>query len=196
MRSGIFTSGRTGEACDDMSFIASIGLRKRIEQNRTRLYRMAYAWCYDAATADDLVQECLTRALQNLGKLRDHDRLEVWLYSILNNCWREHLRRRRPNDEFDEEKFVCDNCPETQSYQQEIVQRVRGAIACLPMGQRKVVTLVDLEGFSYAEVAGILEIPIGTVMSRLSRARTELQKRLADISPAQQEATPRLRRVK
>ncbi|MCK9530240.1 MAG: sigma-70 family RNA polymerase sigma factor [Gammaproteobacteria bacterium] len=178
-----------------MTLIATIGLRKRVEQNRTRLYRMAYAWCYDPATADDLVQECLTRALQNLGKLRDSERLEVWLYSILNNCWREHLRRRRPNEEFDEEQFVCENCPETQSYQQEIVQRVRDAIACLPMGQRKVVTLVDLEGFSYAEVAGILEIPIGTVMSRLSRARTELQRRLADLAE-HGESAPRLRRVK
>ncbi len=143
---------------------------------------MAYAWCCEPALADDLAQECLTRALQHSHQLRDHDRLECWLYTILNNCWREHLRRRRPEAEFDEEEYVCSSCPETDSYQQQVVDRVRAAVASLPMGQRKVVTLVDLEGFAYAEVASILEIPIGTVMSRLSRARQALQSRLADMA--------------
>jgi len=177
-----------------MTISAIFGLRKQVEANRPRLYRMAYAWCYDRAVADDLAQECLARALKNLGSLRDHERLEPWLYSILNNCWREHLRRKRPDVELDEEQFVCDDCPETLSYQQQVVERVRDAVACLPLGQRQVVTLVDLEGFAYAQVASILDIPIGTVMSRLSRARAELAKKLADLGARQEE--PRLRRVK
>jgi RNA polymerase sigma-70 factor (ECF subfamily) len=177
-----------------MSIVATFGLRKQVEANRTRLYRMAYAWCYDPAVADDLAQECLMRALKNLGSLRDHERLEPWLYSILNNCGREHLRRKRPEVELDEEQFVCEDCPETRSYQQQVVERVRSAVACLPLGQRQVVTLVDLEGFAYAQVAAILEIPIGTVMSRLSRARRELAVHLADLGSRNEE--PRLRRVK
>ena len=62
------------------------------------------------------------------------------------------------------------------------MERVRGAVAGLPAAQRQVLTLVDLKGFSYAETAGVLEIPIGTVMSRLSRARQQLKARL-DVRP-------------
>ena len=72
---------------------------------------------------------------------------------------------------------------------------MRAAVARLPQGQRQVLTLVDLEEFSYAEVAGILEIPVGTVMSRLSRARASLKITL-DAAAAQSLAQPLLRRVK
>jgi RNA polymerase sigma-70 factor (ECF subfamily) len=71
------------------------------------------------------------------------------------------------------------------------VRRVRLAVAELPAGQREVVTLVDLEEFSYAEVATILEIPIGTVMSRLSRARLSLREKLREQPAASQLAEPR-----
>lgn len=161
----------------------SRGFRKRLEDSRQRLYRMALAWSGDAMLADDLAQETLTKALQKAHQLREDEKLECWLYSILNNAWREHLRRRRPMSELDEEQFVCEDCPETRGNADQIVDRVRAAIARLPVGQREVVTLVDLEGFAYAEVAKILEIPIGTVMSRLSRARRALQSALIDMQP-------------
>jgi len=91
-------------------------------------------------------------------------------------------------DELDESELSSDNCPEGDCLQNEIVKRVRLAVACLPAGQREVVTLVDLEEFSYAEVAAVLDIPIGTVMSRLSRARVALREALKE-QPAEQ-ATP------
>jgi putative ABC transport system permease protein len=103
------------------------------------------------------------------------------MYSIMNNCWRHYLRRRCPDCELDEEQLAADSDPEHLSGQQEIVAHVRTAIARLPVGQREVLTLVDLEGFAYQEVADILEIPIGTVMSRLSRARGFLQTALRSL---------------
>lgn len=177
-----------------MKLFEKLCFKKELGTHRKRLYRMAVAWCGDPMVADDLVQETLTRALQKIDTLRDYSRLECWLYSILNNCWREHLRRRRPTVDLDEEQFVCEDCPETVSHSTQIVHRVRHAISQLPIGQRKVITLVDLEGCAYAEVASILDIPIGTVMSRLSRARKQLQTTLADIHEA--EPRTRLRRVK
>jgi RNA polymerase sigma-70 factor (ECF subfamily) len=112
------------------------------------------------------------------------------------NCWRDHLRALRPMtdvDALDEECFCCDETPDAAYDRRETVNRVRAAVARLPVGQRQVVTLVDLEEFSYAEVAATLGIPIGTVMSRLCRARLALrdQLRQPDVVPF-----PRLRSAK
>lgn len=159
--------------------------RARLESNRRRLYRMAYAWCHDAHLADDLVQEAIVNALRHSSKLRDFEALDGWLFTILANCWKSHLRSRKVGDEFDEENFhSSDLDPEQLTARDQIVARVQQAIARLPVGQRQVVTLVDLEGFSYAEVATILEVPIGTVMSRLCRARQTLRELLASGNSA------------
>jgi RNA polymerase sigma-70 factor (ECF subfamily) len=97
--------------------------------------------------------------------------------------------------EIDEFHLVSDGTPEAECLQSEVVRRVRQAVAALPVAQREVVTLVDLEEFSYAEVAAILEIPLGTVMSRLSRARGTLKESLREHN-ACGVPTPRIARVK
>ena len=149
-------------------------MRSRIAASRERLYRVALAWCGDDMLADDLVQETLSLALQKVHQLRDHERLNAWLYSILNNRWKQYLRSRRPHEDLDDDR-VCDKPgPDTLVDRFEIVSRVRMAVAALPLEQRRVPALVDLEGFSYNDVAEILEIPAGTVMSRLHRARKGL----------------------
>ncbi len=153
-------------------------LRRRLEELRPRLYRLAYAWCHDAALADDLAQEALIKALARSEQLRDVQALESWLFSILNNCWRDHLRARREFvdvDDLDEAIVDEDPLPEQRYASRQTIQRVRQAIAGLPLGQRQVVTLVDIEECGYAEVAAILAVPVGTVMSRLARARQALK---------------------
>ena len=108
---------------------------------------------------------------------------EAWLYSILANCYRDHFRRHRASEEIDNNTLIYESTPEKESSEQEIVLKVRAAIAKLSEGQRQVVTLVDIQGLSYMEVAQILNVPIGTVMSRLCRARYALKDLLADLSP-------------
>lgn len=171
------------------------GLRQRIAASRDRLFRVALAWSGDAMVADDLVQETLETALDKAQQLRDPERLYAWMYSIMNNCWRHYLRRQRPECELDEMQFASDSDPEQLSDQHAAILQVRAAIARLPVGQREVLTLVDLEGFAYQEVADILEIPIGTVMSRLSRARGFLQVALQNLRQEPGIAAARLRRV-
>lgn len=149
--------------------------RATLEQSRARLYRMAYAWCHSAALADDLVQEALTKAIQKSSQLRDHQARDAWLFSILTNCYRDHFRRQRDMEDIDGMDLPHDCTPESENSVQQIVSKVRAAITKLPQGQRQVITLVDLEGFSYMEVATILGIPIGTVMSRLCRARAAMK---------------------
>lgn len=174
--------------------------RNQLEQSRTKLYRVAYSWCHNAALADDLAQETLSKALKNSGQLRDPELLNSWLFRILHNCWYDHFRQDREMVDIDEvEDFHCvaAGTPEDAHARKQVVDRVRDAVAKLPLGQRQVLTLVDLEEFSYAEVASILGLPAGTVMSRLCRARRTLKELLQELAPSEQarQITP-LRRVK
>lgn len=183
-----------------MSLISQIcaksGLRKEIAASRIRLYRVALAWCGDRMLADDLVQETLSLGLQKAHQLRDRERLNAWLYSILNNCWKQHLRSYRPHEDLDADRASDELEPDSAAGQMEIVARVRCAVARLPLEQRKVLALVDLEGFAYSDVANILEIPIGTVMSRLYRARKSLISLLEDDSREPSGQVTSIRRVK
>ncbi len=156
-------------------------LCRQIETLRPRLYRMAYAWCHDADLAEDLTQEAITKALARCGQLREIESLGAWLFAILNNCWRDHLRTRQELSDIDElDDVVLDLAPGPEGLYEsrQTTDRVRAAVASLPIAQRQVITLVDLEEYSYAEVARILDVPVGTVMSRLSRARQALRERL------------------
>lgn len=180
------------------SFFRSRELKSRLEQSRVRLYRLAYSWCHDPGLADDLVQETLLKALNNHHQIRDRDRMESWLFSILTNCWRDYFRRQRPMDDIDEMEDAYPSqgsSPEDLHLQGEIVSQVRHAISKLPMGQRQVLTLVDLEEFSYGEAAEILAIPVGTVMSRLCRARQALKECLETPSNVEPLLNLKVRRV-
>jgi len=172
--------------------------RPGIEAQRPLLYRIAYAWCHDPALADDLVQETLSRAWTRRAQLRDEAALKGWMVSIMNHCWLDHLRSRRDFDDVDDLQDELESAvesPDACCNRQEVVACVRAAVARLPLGQRQVLTLVDLEEFGYAEVAAILDIPVGTVMSRLSRARASL-KNLLDPAMRQPAVRTLLRSVK
>jgi RNA polymerase sigma-70 factor (ECF subfamily) len=153
-------------------------LKARIAAFRPQLYRTAYAWCHDPAHADDLVQETMVKAISRLRSLQDEDALKPWLYRIMTNNHRDWLRRQKDTVDVDDVELACEDCPEMNAERAATVRAVREAILALSDDQRKVLTLVDLEGFSYGDVASILEVPIGTVMSRLSRARQQLKRQL------------------
>jgi RNA polymerase sigma-70 factor, ECF subfamily len=160
-------------------------VRRELESSRELLYRMACAWCRDAALADDLAHQAAEKALRCAGQLRDTQRVHAWLLSILANCVRDHARLRREEVELGvvQESVAAEGpTPEEAQASAQLALRVRRAVGELPLGQRQVVTLVDLEGCSYAEVGEILEIPIGTVMSRLCRARQALRGRLRPLA--------------
>ena len=160
-------------------------LRLEIERSRGMLCRMAYAWCHDRDLADDLAQSAIEKALRASGQLRDPGRVKAWLLQILANCLRDHVRARRDHVDLESvvDTIASDRAsPEEARESADLVRRVRSAVAGLPLGQRQVVTLVDLEECSYAEAGEILEIPIGTVMSRLCRARGALREKLEPVA--------------
>ncbi len=151
---------------------------RQVRACRDRLYRIAYSWCHDAMLADDLAQETLSKAIQKIDQLRNRDSLDAWLFTILNNQWREFLRRTRPCEDIDNLVYMHEETPEVVQIRQQKIDTVQMAISELSQSQRQVLTLVDIEGLSYMNVAEVLEVPVGTVMSRLSRARSSLEKKL------------------
>lgn len=156
------------------------------------LRRYAHALTRDADRADDLVQDCLERAIRKRGLWRPSGPLQAWLFRMLLNIYRNDSRSRRrrggdhlPIDGLSAEPAV----PPAQPGRLALAEMQR-AIGSLPDEQREALLLVVLEGMSYADAADILGIPQGTLMSRLGRARAAL--RLATGTPSE----PRLRSVK
>ncbi|MCP4128192.1 MAG: RNA polymerase sigma factor [Gammaproteobacteria bacterium] len=171
-------------------------LQKRLEELRPRLFRVACAWCGSGHQADDIVQEAMIKALKRLDQLKDPESLSSWVFSILANCHRDACRGQR----YTEEVLDLSQHPQPSAEEEVIVaqriHRVRRAIDRLSQGQRETMMLVDLEGFSYAEVAEILQLPIGTVMSRLNRGRQQLRTLLLRKELQEPGSVVQLERVK
>lgn len=176
-------------------FCKSRDFKQQLELLRPRLYRLAYSWTQDHALSDDLTQETLAKALKNANQLRDKSKLDSWAFGILHNCYRDHFRKHKNLDNIDDYDFVDSHQPDSDYEQYSITEAVRSAVSKLPENHRQVITLVDLEGFSYADVAQILDVPTGTVMSRLCRARQSLAQKLLNYSE-QTDNKVNLRRVK
>ena len=151
-------------------------LCKRLEDGRERLFRMAYAWSHNPDVADEVVQETMIKAMKSIDKVKNIDALDSWLFRILSNCFFDQCRKHRDEIDIDEIVLFERNTPESVHMQNEMLNSVRSAISCLTFKHRQVLTLIDIESFTYAEVANILDIPQGTVMSRLNRARQSLKK--------------------
>ncbi|OYY24343.1 MAG: hypothetical protein B7Y68_03590 [Thiotrichales bacterium 35-46-9] len=150
----------------------------QLSECRSKLYRLAYAWCQDKHLAEDLVQESLMKAWQHRDFVRNDSAEMAWLCQVLKNTLTDHFRRLGRAELIEIDEALCDLAqlsPEESCVQSDMMRVVRECIATLPIQQRQVITLVDLESMSYAQVAEILEVPIGTVMSRLSRARETLR---------------------
>jgi RNA polymerase sigma-70 factor (ECF subfamily) len=154
-----------------------------IEAEIPRLRRYARALTRDVITADDLVQDCLTRALGKLHLWQEGSDLRAWLFTILHNQYVNHIRRSVREGAavvFNESEPLLSRAPQ-QGKRLELRDLER-AIAKLPSEQRSVVLLVGLEGMRYEEVAAVLGVPVGTVRSRLSRGREALR-RLTGADP-------------
>ncbi len=150
-----------------------------------RLRRYAIALLRDVSMADDLVQDCIERALRNRTSLIDPNHISGWLNSILHNLYLDALRQKRRRGahiELDDSLNLIElSVPAAdRGTAKDLVQ----AMTDLSFEHRQVLLLIGLEGFSYRDVAAQLDIPIGTVMSRLARARSQLRTKLDDPTSA------------
>lgn len=171
-------------------------VNRRLTAIQDRMFRNAFAWCHDRSLAQDLVQEATLKAIENASQLNDLKMIDAWIFKILSNCHLAYLRKSaRLNNVDDYEPIDPSLLPDQVFETQGLVEQVQIAIMDLGEDQRKVIILVDIEEFSYSEVASILEVPIGTVMSRLSRARYQLKRRLL-ANPIASTATVRYLKTK
>ena len=165
-----------------------------IEPQIPALRRFAWALCRDHHAAEDLVQDCLERALSRWVMRRPGGSTRAWLFAILHNSFVSGKRQaagrgaHRSLDEQDEDLG-------TPAAQEGVIalHNLQVALNALPEEQRTVLLLIGVEDMSYAEAAHVLDIPIGTVMSRLSRGRERLRQMMSGERSA---AAPLLRRVK
>ena len=153
------------------------GAYRDIEAEIPRLRRYARALTRDLVTSDDLVQECLTRALSRVHLWQQGTDLRAWLFTILHNQYINHVRRIAREGravELSEREPLLARAPQQGSRLE--LRDLEHAIAKLPHTQRSVILLVGLEGMSYGEVAAVLKVPVGTIRSRLSRGREALRR--------------------
>jgi RNA polymerase sigma-70 factor (ECF subfamily) len=175
--------------------------RRRFQQEALPLLDSLYAGALrmtrNPADAEDLVQETMLRAYRSFDRFEPGTNLKAWLFRILTNAYINVYRKRQREpqkvsqedvEDFDLYQELKDHDPQFSETPESIVlgnlvdSDITDAIDDLPEQFRLAVVLSDIEGFTYAEMAEIMDVPMGTVMSRLHRGRKALQKRLVDLA--------------
>lgn len=155
------------------------------------LFRYAIVLTRARGDAQDLVQETYVRAMEAFHRLREESNVKSWLFTILRNLWLNELRQRRSRPqlvEADDDNQVVDGLKTDgqDAYQilvgKENTRRIRTAIERMPPAFREILVLREFEELSYLEIAEVLNCPLGTVMSRLGRARAKLKSLLTEMS--------------
>lgn len=154
-------------------------IRREIVGLLPRLRRLAWVIARDAADSDDLLQRTIERALERGQNRRDDARLDLWMFRIMKNLWIDEMRSRNRWSRLVEPMTEEIEAGAGGSTEDEILDvtelaRLRSLVEDLPEEQRLAVKLVLIGGHSYAEAAGILEVPEGTLTSRLARGRAAL----------------------
>jgi RNA polymerase sigma-70 factor (ECF subfamily) len=160
----------------------TVDLRPGLIELLPRLRRLARTLAGHAADADDLVQVALERALANASQWRPDARLDAWVFGILRNAWLDECRARTRRARVLAPEEAGHDVGDSGMERQGDAMSVATAMARLTEEQREVVALVLVEGLSYRETSDLLGVPMGTVTSRLARARGVLQELLGEAT--------------
>lgn len=150
-----------------------------VRKHHPQVVRIAYGIVGSVTEADDVAQEAFIKAWARLPDFRRQSSFMTWLYRITVNAAIDWVRRRRPETELSDAMPSGREAPEEATLRRESQRRVRAAIQELPPAARAALVLREYEQLSYREIAAVLDVPIGTVMSRLNYARRLLRERLA-----------------
>src|ERR1700723_244205 len=154
-------------------------IRDQVLATVPSLRAFAISLCGNIDRADDLVQETLLRALAHIDSFQPGTNMPAWLFTILRNLFRSEYRKRRREVEDAEGRYADTLKSHPEQTGRVEFNEFRGALAKLPSDQREALILVGASGFSYEEAAGICGCAVGTIKSRVNRARTHLAQLLA-----------------
>ena len=170
--------------------------RVLVERYERRIYHVVYGMVRSQEDARDLAQDCFVKAFQNLHRFRLESKFYTWLCRIAMNLSIDHLRKmkHRTHAAFDDERGASEGAqvvrlssrrdnPSENVARQQVYRQIMDAVESLPDDQKQVLVLRELEDMPYREIADILDIPEGTVMSRLYYARRRLQELLSEHRP-------------
>ena len=170
--------------------------RVLVERYERRIYHVVYGMVRSQEDARDLAQDCFVRAFQNLHRFRLESKFYTWLCRIAMNLSIDHLRKmkHRSHAAFDDERGASEGAqvvrlssrrdnPSENVARQQVYRQIMDAVESLPDDQKQVLVLREIEDMPYKEIADILGIPEGTVMSRLYYARRRLQELLSEHRP-------------
>jgi RNA polymerase sigma-70 factor, ECF subfamily len=147
------------------------------------LRAFAISLCGNVDRADDLVQETLLRAMANIDSFQPGTNMSAWLFTILRNLFRSEYRKRRREVEDTDGSYAESLKSHPEQHSRVEFEEFRTALAKLPPDQREALILVGASGFSYEEAAAICECAVGTIKSRVNRARTKLTEMLGVNTP-------------
>lgn len=177
------------KAAEDQGYLSIL-----VKRYRTPLYNFVYRFVGDRETAEDVVQETFLRCLRHSHQYPAIEQVSTWLYTIAGNLAKTELRRRKrwrwipigPSEDEEHTSFYepvdKERLPGEQTDSHQVKETVVEAIHRLPEEFREAVLLRDLNGFSYEEIAKIINCPVGTVKSRVNRGRLRLQKSLRNLA--------------
>ena len=154
-------------------------VRKAVLSAVPSLRAFAISLCGNVDRADDLVQETLLRALANIDSFQPGTNMAAWLFTILRNHFRSEYRKRRREVEDSDGRYAESLKSQPEQYGQVELTEFRKALVQLPADQREALILVGASGFSYEEAAHICGCAVGTIKSRVNRARTRLAELMA-----------------
>lgn len=161
----------------------SVDITRLIAEHHAVVFRAAFRLSGSSADAEDLTQQTFLAAHRNIGQLREERAALGWLMAILRSCFLKECRKRRPlaADDFDIDlDLYAEELPTDNEIDPEVLQRALGELSA---ESRSMLTMFYFEELSYREIAAATDVPIGTVMSRLSRAKEQLRRKLSESEP-------------
>jgi len=163
----------------------SVEITRLVAEHHAAIFRAAFRLSGSNADAEDLTQQTFLAAHRSLNQLRDERAAIGWLMAILRSCFLKECRKKRPlaAEDCDIELDLCaEKLPAATEFDSE---RLQNALNELSTEARSMLTMFYFEDLSYREIAAATEVPIGTVMSRLSRAKEQLRRKLSDTDTAE-----------
>lgn len=159
-----------------------------MEQHERRMYAVALRMCGNREDAQDCLQEAMLRVYRAIGGFKGQSSFSTWVYRITMNTCLDELRRKKNRQSTSLDSLLDmgwspsddTNAPEKQAIRSELRRNLNRAIQELPEEMRSAVVLRDIQGFSYEEIAHMLEINVGTIKSRISRGREKLREKMKE----------------